>query len=139
LRYKSLTAFHGSVLPSLVTAPDGSPRFYSSIQEALHEAIKSGATGPFNLVTRVELIPDANWGERQAAPPPIYWTPPKRNESKDTPMGAEVQARRTLQKDLYDALLSMGSLKGHAAEIVKALPVDIKTFDDAFRWASKRG
>ena len=134
MRYKELTAFYGTVERALAFLPDGSPRVFTSMAAAIQAAIDINEPGPFTLVTTVELLPNGNRGEPKKPWVP-FWEPPPPREPVVTSEADE--ARRKLQQDVYDALLAMGAKKGEALAIAKAIPIEMTTFDEAFRWASK--
>jgi hypothetical protein len=136
LKYKHLTSFYGSVERALAFHENGDPRYFSDVQSAVHAAVKIGETGPFTLVTRVELIPDERQPE-PGGPPPIYWTPPAKEQPN--PVDAELAAkRRQLQEDICSALINFGSKKGDAIAIAKALPIEITELSPALNWAMRR-
>jgi hypothetical protein len=121
MKYRHLTSFYGSVERVLALLPDGSARYYRDVDHAVQEAVKIGESGPFTLVTRVELIPDE----------PVK----KQPDLVDT---TKIEARRALQQELYDALVNLMS-KGQALAVSRALPEDIDGFDEAFKWATRTG
>lgn len=138
MKYRHLTSFYGSVERSLALTEKGEPRYYDSVQSAVQEAIKLGETGPFSLVTRVELIPDENRGATEPAvvaggPPPIYWTPPVKKE-RDPIDTAKFAVRQQLIEETYSGLLNMGTTKGIARSTVSAMPEDCDTLTKALNW-----
>ena len=134
MRYRHLTSFYGSVERALAQTETGETRFYKSVDHAVQEAVKIGETGPLNLITRVELVPELG-GSKSDGPPPIYWEPPLPREPVDP---AIAQARRQLQEDIMSALINFGSKKGDAIAIAKALPIEITELSPALNWAMRR-
>jgi hypothetical protein len=139
LKYKHLTTFYGSIDSALAFSPDGSTRYFNSVHDAIQEAVKLKAEGPFTLVTRVELIPDGerNRGDNQNGGPPIYWEPTVR-KAPDPADEQRAETRRALQNDLYSALINLGSKKGDAIAIARALPNEITELSPALNWAMRR-
>jgi hypothetical protein len=136
LRYKSLTSFYGSVPRSLAFDDKGEKRSYKSVEAAIQEAVRLGETGPFSLVTVVEIIQETEKRD-PGGPPPIYWTPPAKEQPN--PVDAELAAkRRQLQEDICSALINFGSKKGDAIAIAKALPIEITELSPALNWAMRR-
>ena len=135
MRYKHLTSFYGSVERALAFHENGDPRYFNDVQSAVQAAVKIGETGPFTLVTRVELIPDAIRGDSSS--PPIYWEPIPKSQP-DPATQQQHEARRALQNDLYSALINLGSKKGDAIAIAKALPMEITELSPALNWAMRR-
>jgi hypothetical protein len=141
LRYKELTSFYGTVDRALALTETGETRVYASVHDALQEALRLNLLGPFTLVTAVQLLPDevkpnGNRGEPKKPWVP-FWEPPPPKPPPEQSTVAVTEERRKLQQDVYDALLAYGAQKGVALATAKALPFEITTFDDAFRWACR--
>jgi hypothetical protein len=139
LKYKHLTNFYGSVERALATNEDGSPRYFNDVQSAVQAAVKIGETGPFTLVTRVELIPDERrpepGGQSSGGPPPIYWQPPPPKAPPDPAILKQQEVRRQLQADVYSGLTNFGVKKRDAEQIVRALPIEMDDLSKALNWA----
>ena len=140
MRYKHLTTFYGSVERALAYHQNGDRRYFHSVHDAVQEALKIGESGPFDLVTRVELVPDQtspNRGDTQGPGPPVYWEPPIR-QPPDPDAQAKADARRQLQSDMYSALINFGCKKGDAQQIVRAMPPELIELSPALNWAFRQ-
>lgn len=138
MKYKSLTAFYGSVERALAYHQNGDRRYFHSVHDAVQEAIKLGESGPFDLVTRVELVPDQtspNRGDNSS--PPVYWEPPIK-QPPDPDAQAKADARRQLQSDVYSALINFGAKKAEATAIAKVLPPELLELSPALNWAMRQ-
>jgi hypothetical protein len=135
LKYKHLTSFYGTVERALAFHENGNARYFSDVHSAVQEAIKIGETGPFTLVTRVELITDAIRGDQaKDGPPPIYWEPIVK-KAPDPAILKQQEVRRQLQADVYSGLTNFGVKKRDAEQIVRALPIEMDDLSKALNWA----